>query len=290
MLAPNFFRGETTGIFRVEDLQNFSSTGATAFAPGTGSTEFLNFRSEIQNLTSPRGGDNFTDVHISADYAGVKMDVQMTPMGKNLYIGGAGGVTISPKNGGNSNQNDYRTLVPGYSWYWGNPTLKLEGAITVGGEKLVIDSDQSRGYFERQWGEFGIAGGHYGYWLYLSNGILIHGWVVGPTVEKPFGIPAWATIWHPNGIHEVLEVDNTTKGLNPWTSEYSGNNYFQDVELNLSQRNASFNIHQVIKNGEVGPLPGTEGYNISEAYAQGDGVWENEHVTFYGHLEQLSYW
>jgi hypothetical protein len=160
----------------------------------------------------------------------------------------------------------------------------------VDGEELQIDSDQSRGYFERQWGEFGIAGGHYGYWLYLSNGILIHGWVVGPTVEKPFGIPAWATIWHPNGIHEVLEVDNTTKGLNPWTSEYSGNNYFQDVELNLSQRNASFNIHQVIKNGEVGPLPGTEGYNISEAYAQGDGVWENEHVTFYGHLEQLSYW
>ncbi|CAN9213646.1 unnamed protein product [Alternaria alternata] len=229
MLAPNFFRGETTGIFRVEDLQKFSSTGATAFAPGTGSTEFLNFRSEIQNLTR-------------------------------------------------------------YSWYWGNPTLKLEGTITVDGEELQIDSDQSRGYFERQWGEFGIAGGHYGYWLYLSNGILIHGWVVGPTVEEPYGIPAWATIWHPNGIHEVLEVDNTTKGLNPWTSEYSGNNYFQDVELNLSQRNASFNIHQVIKNGELGPLPGTKGYNISEAYAQGDGIWENERVTFYGHLEQLSYW
>jgi hypothetical protein len=116
MLAPNFFRGETTGIFRVEDLQNLTSSGATVFAPGTGSTEFLDFRSDIQNLTSPRGSDNYTDMHITSDYAGVKMDVYMTPTGKNLYIGGAGGITISPKSG--TDANDYRTLIPGYSWYW----------------------------------------------------------------------------------------------------------------------------------------------------------------------------
>jgi hypothetical protein len=112
MLAPNFFRGETTGIFRVEDLHNLSSTGATTFAPGTGNTEYLDFRSEIQNLTSPRGGDNYTDVTISADYAGVKLNVHMTPTGKNLYIGGGGGITLS------SPGTDFSELIPGYSWYW----------------------------------------------------------------------------------------------------------------------------------------------------------------------------
>ena len=44
MLATNFFRGEKTGIFRVEDLKNLSYTGETELATGTGSTEFLNFR------------------------------------------------------------------------------------------------------------------------------------------------------------------------------------------------------------------------------------------------------
>lgn len=111
-LAPNFFRGETTGIFRLEDLQDVTSTGATVFAPGTGSNETLNFRSEIQNLTSPVGGDNYTNLHISTDYAGVKLNVDIIPTGKNLYVGGSGGITLSSKG------QDFRSLIPGYSWYW----------------------------------------------------------------------------------------------------------------------------------------------------------------------------
>ncbi|KAG2024240.1 hypothetical protein GB937_003887 [Aspergillus fischeri] len=283
-LAPNFFRGSTTGIFRVEDLQDLSSTGATVFAPGTGSTEFLDFRSEIQNLTSPRGSDNYTDLTISTNYAGVQLNVHITPTGKNLYVGGGGGITLS------SDGNDFRRVIPGYSWYWGNPTLRLNGTLTVNGEEIAIDCDQSRGYFERQWGEFGISGGHYGYWLYLSNGLMIHGWVVGPTIEQPFGVPAWATVWHPNGVHEVVEVGKNTTAFDVWKSEYSGLDYFKQVKLDIPTRQARFNIHQLIRESELRPLSGTDGYNISEAYAQGEGVWEGEHVTFFGHLEQLSYW
>ncbi|EXK78456.1 hypothetical protein FOQG_16865 [Fusarium oxysporum f. sp. raphani 54005] len=283
-LAPNFFRGRTTGIFRVEDLQDLSSTGATVFAPGTGSSEYLNLRSEIQNLTSPRGGDNYTAMHVTSDYAGVKLDVHMTPTGKNLYIGGNGGVTLS------SPGNDFRELVPGYSWYWGNPTLRLSGTINIDGKDVEIDHGKSRGYFERQSGEFGISGGHWGYWLYLSNGIFIHGWVVGATVERPYSTPAWATVWHPNGIHEILEVGNTTTATDVWKSPVSGKNYFQNFKLDLPSREASFHIHQAIKKSELRPLPGSDGYQITEAYSQGHGVWEGEKVTFYGHTEQLSYW
>ncbi|KAJ5821920.1 uncharacterized protein N7525_011204 [Penicillium rubens] len=283
-LAPNFFRGRTTGIFRVEDLQDLSSTGATVFAPGTGSNEFLDFRSEIQNLTSPRVSDNYTDLNVSTNYAGVQLNVHITPTGKNLYIGGGGGITLS------SDDNDFRRIIPGYSWYWGNPTLRLNGTITIDGEEIAVDHDQSRGYFERQWGEFGISGGHYGYWLYLSNGLMIHGWVVSPTTEQPFGVPAWATVWHPNGVHEVVEVGKNTTAFDVWKSEYSGRNYFNQVELDIPSRQARFDIHQLIRESEVRPLSGTDGYNISEAYAQGQGVWEGEPVTFFGHLEQLSFW
>ncbi|KAI6778733.1 uncharacterized protein J7T54_000767 [Emericellopsis cladophorae] len=284
-LAPNFRLGETTGIFRVEDLEDCSWTGATVFGPGSGNTKYLDFRSEIQNLTSPRGGDNYTNLHITTDYAGVVLDVHMNPTGKNLYIGGNGGVALGPRG-----SNDYSVLIPGWSWYWGNPTLHLEGTITFEGEKLEIDCAESRGYFERQTGNFGISGGHWGFWLYLSNGLFVHGWVVTPTIENPAGKEAWATVWHPNGMTEVLEVDNTTSAWNIWKSEATGNNYFQDFRLDLSQRQASINLHQLIRKSEITPLPDTRGYNITEAYGQGDGIWEGQNVTWWGHIEQLSYW
>lgn len=105
-LAPNFFRGETTGIFRIENLENFSSSGATDFAPGSRNKQYLNLQSKIQNLTSPAGGDNYTDLYISTDYAGVKLNVYMTPTGKNLYIGGGGGITLGCDKTGFPSLND----------------------------------------------------------------------------------------------------------------------------------------------------------------------------------------
>jgi hypothetical protein len=112
-MAPNFRLGETTGIFRIDDLDDLSWTGATVFTPGTGNEEYLDFRSPIQNLTSPKGGDNYTDMHLTADYAGVVLDVEMHPTGKNLYIVGNGGVALGTKGG-----NNYSVLIPGWSWYW----------------------------------------------------------------------------------------------------------------------------------------------------------------------------
>ncbi|KAJ6018551.1 hypothetical protein N7522_002015 [Penicillium canescens] len=188
---------------------------------------------KYHNLTSPRGSDNYTGLNISTNYAGVQLNVHVTPTGNNLYIGGGGGITLL------SDGNDF-------------------------GESYLGTPGYSRGYFERQWGEFGISGGHYGYWLYLSNGLMVHKWVVGPTVE------------HPNGVHEVVEVGRNTTAFN--------------VNLDIPSRQARLDINQLIRESELRPLPGANGYNISEAYAQGEGVWEGELVKFYGHLEQLSFW
>lgn len=116
-LAPNFFAGGTTGIFALNDLQNLSqqALGGTAFAPGTGKADQVYLESAIQNFSSPAGGDNYTDLYYKADFAGVNLDVHLSPTGKNLYIGGSGGVTIAPNS---ASGDDYRRLIPGYSWYW----------------------------------------------------------------------------------------------------------------------------------------------------------------------------
>jgi hypothetical protein len=116
-LAPNFFLNATTGIFVLNDLQNLSapSLAGTAFAPGFGRADSVYLESAIQNFSSPVGGDNYTDLYYNCDFAGIKLDVHFSPTGKNLYVGGSGGVTIAPHE---TSGDDFSRLIPGYSWYW----------------------------------------------------------------------------------------------------------------------------------------------------------------------------
>ncbi|KAH6662235.1 hypothetical protein B0J14DRAFT_687190 [Halenospora varia] len=265
-LAPNFIGdNQTSGIFGIEDLSTLTGTGATVFGPATGSNEALNLRSEYQNFTSPAGSDNFTNLYFTSDYAGVTVDMHFSPTGQNLYIGGSGGITL-PSSG-----QDFRTLMPGYSWYWANPTMRLNGTLTVNGEVLQVDYNQSFAYMERQTGTFDLSG-YYAFWLYLSNGLMIHSWVVGPTLDVPYGVPSFATVWYPSGLHEVVSVDPTSTASDIWISNSTGKTYFNKFVFNLSAKNASLTIEQAVRNRELGPLPGTQGYIISEAYGQGSGV------------------
>ncbi|KAI9738282.1 MAG: hypothetical protein M1834_008780 [Cirrosporium novae-zelandiae] len=155
--------------------------------------------------------------------------------------------------------------------------MRLNGTITIGGEALQKTMMNPSAFLS-------VNG------LYLSNGLMIHSWIVGPTMEVPYGVPAFATVWHPNGLHEVVPVDSTSNASDIWTSNFSGKKYFNNFVFGLSARNASLNIKQIVINGDVSPLPGTQGYNISEAYGQGEGVWDGEEVQFFGHVEQLSEW
>ncbi|KAH8742719.1 hypothetical protein F5883DRAFT_668053 [Diaporthe sp. PMI_573] len=288
-VAPNFRLDSTTGIFVLNDLQNLEQEAAsgTAFAPGEGREGQVFLQSAIQNFSSPAGGDNYTDMYYNCDFAGVNIDVHFTPTGKNIYVGGSGGVTIAANE---ESGNDYRRLIPGYSWYWGNPTLRVDGKIMIDGTYVEIDTTQSIGFFERQTGTFGIPGGHLGFWLYLSNGIMVHCWQLAPTKDGTLSNRAWATIWHSSGLHEVVEISsNTSRAANPYVSVKSGLTYFRSFFLDVPTRNATFNIEQSATHSEASPAAGYPGYNITEAYGQGSGTWDGEDVTFFGHVEQLSF-
>jgi hypothetical protein len=170
-----------------------------------------------------------------------------------------------------------------------NPTLRVDGELTVDGVPVEIDRTESFAFFERQSGTFRIPGGHLGFWLYLSNGIMIHCWTLAPTLEGTLSQRAWATVWHPDGLHEVAEIGPASRALNRWVSSLSGLIYFTDFILDIPTRNSSLNIAQSAKLSEATPAKGYEGYNITEAYGQGYGIWEGEEVTFFGHVEQLSF-
>lgn len=97
----------------LEDLSNSSYSGGIILEPGTASAEFLNVQAPSQNLSSPQGSDNYTDLYFSGDYAGISANLHMQPTGPNLYPGGSGYVTLNPVS-----PSDYFVVPPGYSWYW----------------------------------------------------------------------------------------------------------------------------------------------------------------------------
>lgn len=118
---------------------------------------------------------------------------------------------------------------------------------------------------------------------------MIHSWSLAPTPEGELSQRGWVTIWHPNGLHEVVEIDPSSRALDKWVSTKTGLSYFSKFELILSTRGASFTVEQSAKYSEVTPAEGYHGYNITEGYGQGTGTWDGENVTFFGHVEQLSF-
>ncbi|RYC78747.1 hypothetical protein BFJ63_vAg18378 [Fusarium oxysporum f. sp. narcissi] len=270
------------GIYAMDILKNLTSTASSPVGPGSGSSRSLNVLSQHLNLTSPMGSDNFGDLRLAAKWKGVETDMRLTPTGKNLFIGGSGGFTL-PSYGG----DDYRTLIPGYTWYWGNPTMAVDGFITIDGKTSQIDTQNSFGYFERQWGDFNLTAGYVAVWAHLPNGDLLHTWVVEPDVNG-HGSQAISTVWHPDGRHEVLAVD-FTRGSDIWVSKETGKNYFTEFEVGSSTAHSRLRMRQYSQATEVLP-ENDQGSIISEAYGEGEGTWEGQPVKFFGHLEQYSSW
>ncbi|GME37622.1 putative mucin-1 (muc-1) protein [Neofusicoccum parvum] len=272
------------GFLGLEDLSNFTHSGGIIKESGTASTASLSLQAPSQNLSSPLGSDNYTDMYYSGDYGGISTKLHMQPTGPNLYLGGSGYVTLSP-----ASPSDYLVAPPGYSWYWGNPNLRVEGTITLNGRDVEIDSSNSFGFLERQWGNMQLRN-WYLYWIYLSNGVFLHVWINEPTLDG-FNVDdiSIATVWYPNGVHEVLPVDNTTTAWDTSRSPKTGKLYFNEFQLNLSSRNSSIRVTKPIRDTVLIPLADYGSLlNVSEAYIQGEGFWEGQPVEVFGHLEQIS--
>ena len=165
--------------------------------------------------------------------------------------------------------------------------MTVNGSFTVGGKKLQIDSENSFGYFERQWGFFNLDAGYYALWAYLPNGDFMQIWVVAPDVTGR-GSSAITTVWHPDGRHEIVEAD-FVRASDIWVSKETGKNYFTEFEIGISTTNTRLRLRQLSQATEV--LPENEtGSIISEAYSEGEGIWEGQPVKFFGHAEQYSFW
>ncbi|KPM41689.1 hypothetical protein AK830_g4867 [Neonectria ditissima] len=86
-----------------------------------------------------------------------------------------------------------------------------------------------------------------------------------------------ATIWHPNGLHEVVSVDmSATPAWDPSISKATGREYFNKFKVALTTRNAFFSFEKPIRDAEVKSAPGQTGLIISESYCEGTVKWEGK--------------
>uniref|UniRef100_A0A8H7K3V9 Uncharacterized protein n=1 Tax=Bionectria ochroleuca TaxID=29856 RepID=A0A8H7K3V9_BIOOC len=112
----------------LNDLQDLTSRGASILEPGSGNPGRLELKSASQTITSPDA------------------DVTLQPTGGNFYYGGSGGMQLTNR----GPDPDGSAALPGWSWYWANPTTRLAGKLSIDGREHEIDPGQSYALFERQ--------------------------------------------------------------------------------------------------------------------------------------------
>lgn len=164
----------------------------------------------------------------------------------------------------------------------------MEGTLTIDGEERKIDTERSFALFERQWGNFHIGKGYWALWFYLESGEVLITWGMEPTLEGKVET-SFASIWHPNGIHEMIPVGPETRGSDISVSPTTGLKYFNHFFLDLPARNASFTFKKWFREAELVPdPPGSQYITISESYGEGIAQWNGKEVKLFGHAEQLS--
>ncbi|CAG9948902.1 unnamed protein product [Clonostachys rosea f. rosea IK726] len=270
----------------LNDLQDLTSRGASILEPGSGNPGRLELKSASQTITSPDAGDRWTGTHLELDLAGVRLDVTLQPTGGNFYYGGSGGIQLTNR----GPDPDGSAALPGWSWYWANPTTRLAGKLSIDGREHEIDPEQSYALFERQWGNFHIGKGYYALWFYFESGEVLISWSMEPNTDGVSEI-AFASVWHPNGWHEMLPVGPKSRASDIDVSPRTGVKYFNKFFLDLPARNAHFTFDKCVRDGELIPgLPEQRDkyITISESYGEGIGFWDNKEVRIQGHVEQLS--
>ena len=166
----------------------------------------------------------------------------------------------------------------------------MEGTLTIDGNAAKIDTAQSFALFERQWGDFGIGAGYYALWAYLVTGEVLISWSMEPGIDG-FAKTAFASVWHPSGLHEMIAVGHRSRASNISTSGTTGIKYFNKFLLDMPARDASFTFDKWIRDGEITPTLAEQRdkyITISESYSEGVGRWNGKEVRFFGHIEQLS--
>ncbi len=182
-------------------------------------------------------------LRIGCDFATLKAELTLVQAGPALANLGTG-------------------LLPFYgehNYQYSLPTMTASGSITIDGKRHEATGSF---WFDRQWGPFGESLWRRFQWswigMVLDNGVRISLWDI---VENG-GSHAFATVLHPNGRHEIVDVEPLAIGASKhWTSPDTGNIYPTEWDVSIPQLQARLKVVPFVREQEIpSKLPSNHKY------------------------------
>ncbi|EDS6542273.1 hypothetical protein QD55_003636 [Salmonella enterica subsp. enterica serovar Ohio] len=129
------------------------------------------------------------------------------------------------------------------------PDMDTEGSVTINGKVYEVSGST---WFDRQWGPLASSfwARHQWSWMgiVLDNGIHISLW----DIVEHGGSHAFATVLHPDGRHEIVDVDPLDKSASGhWTSPQTGNTYPTEWDVSIPQLKARFKVVPHVREQEI---------------------------------------
>ncbi|KAJ5638454.1 hypothetical protein N7528_000844 [Penicillium herquei] len=176
------------------------------------------------------------------------------------------------------------TFGTGTSYEWGLPSCYTEGTLTIGGNTVTIDPNNSFTWYDRQWnGGFPSTGNWTWFELHIpATRYRLSIWAIDN--ETPYQRYRFATIRTEDGSQNVVPITFSPDFSRYWYSNASDTLYAQHWTVTVGSY-ASLEISSVTGNQEiVGPTDASSAY---EGFVNFHGIFDGDEVEGFGVVEIL---
>jgi len=197
------------------------------------------FSTASLNVQTPSGGisGDASSMHVTAHFQRINVDLTLAHQGPLLANLGTG-------------------ILPFYgdiNYEYALPSMKTDGSVVIDGKRYQVDGVS---WFDRQWGQMAPSFWAHMQWTWmgisLDNGDRISLWdIIDGDREH-----ALATMLHPDGRHEVVDVEPVAEGATSiWTSAATGRRYPTHWVVSIPMLKARLRVEPLVREQEfVSPI------------------------------------
>jgi len=197
------------------------------------------FSTASLNVQTPSGGisGDASSMHVTAHFQRINVDLTLAHQGPLLANLGTG-------------------ILPFYgdiNYEYALPSMKTNGSVVIDGKRYQVDGVS---WFDRQWGQMAPSFWAHMQWTWmgisLGNGDRISLWdIIDGDREHAF-----ATMLHPDGRHEVVDVEPVAQGATSiWTSAVTGHRYPTHWVVSIPGLKARLRVEPLVREQEfVSPI------------------------------------
>jgi len=229
------------------------------------------FSTSSFDVQTPAGGmsGHASAMHVTGRFQRINVDLTLAHQGPLLANLGTG-------------------ILPFYgeiNYEYALPNMKTVGSVVVDGKRYQVEGVS---WFDRQWGQMAPSFWEHMQWSWmgisLDNGDHISLWdIIDGDKEHAF-----ATLLHPDGRHEIVDVDPLAQGATSiWTSAASGHRYPTDWVVSIPALKARLRVEPLVREQEmVSPI----GIHKYEGASKVAGEMQGEPVTGHAVVELVGDW